>query len=457
MNNLIIFVGKPGNYKTYLASRLASKIGYQYIPSASFERYSKTTFEDLMGFREHRFEKIMNWLRNNEKLQINIILEGSIYLDEHKRREILELNWNSRTIIFCSNDDEDLRMERIRMKAADSNDYESQSAKDIIEKIIINKDNINKIEFSNIQNVFNFKNELFTLDCEIQICIDDFNLKLIYSSNTFDNSKIIKNLRDILQNVKKSPVSPYYIYRVSEHFNNLSAKYDTSTEWRMSKEILNSLLPKINPYNKRVLDIATGTGICGAHFVKNGYNVFGIDISESMLKIASKKISKVILSDVHSLPFIKSYFDVAVMRQCLHYLHTTIALSEAHRVLKKNGILIIAGAYWPNPETIEYWEEFKSITQPLRNKIITEPFLMKQLQISHFNIEKVFYSEIEIRNVHLSSIENTWKKPKEGWKDYLYNFTEKMKIISPEMYAEFDGKIFSYKQYWITIHAKKSI
>ncbi len=40
----------------------------------------------------------------------------------------------------------------------------------------------------------------------------------------------------------------------------------------------------------KILDVATGTGKQAFAFAKRGYDVIGIDLSEAMLKVATKKI-----------------------------------------------------------------------------------------------------------------------------------------------------------------------
>ena len=68
----------------------------------------------------------------------------------------------------------------------------------------------------------------------------------------------------------------------------------------------------------RILDVGCGTGRHSVELTKRGYNVTGIDLSESQLKRAREKASEnnlkinFLLHDARDLPF-KDEFDVAIM------------------------------------------------------------------------------------------------------------------------------------------------
>lgn len=60
-------------------------------------------------------------------------------------------------------------------------------------------------------------------------------------------------------------------------------------------------------------------------------------------KLYRSKVSPDVLADAHSLPFRDGGFDIALMLQVLEYLEKPQqALTEAYRVLKKGGVLILS-------------------------------------------------------------------------------------------------------------------
>lgn len=97
-----------------------------------------------------------------------------------------------------------------------------------------------------------------------------------------------------------------------------------------------------------VLDVATGTGKQAYAFAKKGFDVIGIDISESMLRIANKKNkypnAKFQLADATDLPFADGRFDVVCISFALHDMPSTIqekVLMEMARVTRAGGRIVI--------------------------------------------------------------------------------------------------------------------
>jgi 2-polyprenyl-3-methyl-5-hydroxy-6-metoxy-1,4-benzoquinol methylase len=101
----------------------------------------------------------------------------------------------------------------------------------------------------------------------------------------------------------------------------------------------------------KILDIACGTGRHSIELVKRGYNVTGIDLSESQLKRAKEKAQEQNLSidfqklDARNLPF-SGEFDLAIMicEGAFPLMETDEMnfqiLKSASNSLKSNGMLI---------------------------------------------------------------------------------------------------------------------
>lgn len=99
---------------------------------------------------------------------------------------------------------------------------------------------------------------------------------------------------------------------------------------------------------KRVLDVGAGTGFLSEIALKLGCEVYALDISESMLKIAEEKFKKFkgftsMVGDAENLPFKNEYFDLVMSRFVLWTLpNPSKMLSECLRVLKPNGYFLLA-------------------------------------------------------------------------------------------------------------------
>lgn len=98
------------------------------------------------------------------------------------------------------------------------------------------------------------------------------------------------------------------------------------------------------------LDIGTGTGVVPRFMRSFGGDFFGIDISENQVKKA-KELSDGFGIDyrvgtAEDIPFENGFFDSACAVQCWRYFDKQKASSEIRRVLKNNGVFIIAYMQW---------------------------------------------------------------------------------------------------------------
>jgi len=96
---------------------------------------------------------------------------------------------------------------------------------------------------------------------------------------------------------------------------------------------------------KQVLEIGCGAGIGLGYLAKRAKKVIGTDYSEDNLRYAQQHYKgkiELLLQDAHNLVFKDNSFDVIVAMEVIFYLrHVGKFLDECHRVLKKEGTLII--------------------------------------------------------------------------------------------------------------------
>ena len=97
---------------------------------------------------------------------------------------------------------------------------------------------------------------------------------------------------------------------------------------------------------KTVLEIGCGPGIGLGYLIKKGARtVIGGDYSETNIRLAQKHYKggvHLTVLDAQSLPFQDKCFNEVVVFEVMYYLnHPERFLSECHRVLKDNGILVI--------------------------------------------------------------------------------------------------------------------
>lgn len=105
-----------------------------------------------------------------------------------------------------------------------------------------------------------------------------------------------------------------------------------------------------NPY---VLEIGVGTGNLAGKFVKDDYNIVGIDQSRDMLRLAKGKYPKlkVRIGEFLKIPYEDKCFDIIVSTYAFHHLNEeekSIAIGEMLRVLKDSGKIIIGDLMFEN-------------------------------------------------------------------------------------------------------------
>jgi len=99
---------------------------------------------------------------------------------------------------------------------------------------------------------------------------------------------------------------------------------------------------------KNVLDLGCGAGRHCIYLAKNGFDVVGVDVSQSALKMAKAWVRKERLTNVAfmrgtmtNIPLRNNHFDAVVSISVIHHgikkdIEKTI--DEIHRILKKNSI-----------------------------------------------------------------------------------------------------------------------
>lgn len=111
-----------------------------------------------------------------------------------------------------------------------------------------------------------------------------------------------------------------------------------------------------------ILEVACGTGEQAVLFVKNNAIVTGLDISDSMLKVARqksefyKKTLKFVSGDATKMQFANNQFDISTITLAIHEMEPLVrikVIKEMIRVTKKNGNIILVD--YTIPESKSFW------------------------------------------------------------------------------------------------------
>ena len=183
-------------------------------------------------------------------------------------------------------------------------------------------------------------------------------------------------------------MSPGYDILDKTFFRNNGRK-----DGRNPREVLAELIPN---EKSMVLDMCCGTGSNGINVAINNphVTVMGLDRSKSMLLKARQKVNslglnnvKLICRDATDTGLKSEIFDYIIIGLALHECNPDLwngILSEAHRLLKKDGHLIILD-----------WERQKGISNKIKfaPMYITETICTPKYFREYFNSDKeVFFS-----------------------------------------------------------------
>jgi SAM-dependent methyltransferase len=136
---------------------------------------------------------------------------------------------------------------------------------------------------------------------------------------------------------------------------------------------------------ERVLDIGSGPGFLATEMaaeVGPEGRVHGIDPSESMLASARRRDASVEygIGDALTLPFPDEHFDVAVCTQVYEYVEdVAAALSEARRVLRTGGRLLVLDTDWDSIVWHSRDRERMERVLTAWNEHLADPYLPRRL------------------------------------------------------------------------------
>lgn len=115
-------------------------------------------------------------------------------------------------------------------------------------------------------------------------------------------------------------------------------------------EMMSEILPPPNGQKLRVLDIGCGNGSLTDIIAKNGYEVVGLEESESGVKFAQQSFPDIqfIQGSIYSIPYpeLGEKFDIVIACEVIeHLFYPKELVRNAKKCLKPNGVLIITTPY----------------------------------------------------------------------------------------------------------------
>lgn len=152
----------------------------------------------------------------------------------------------------------------------------------------------------------------------------------------------------------------------------------------------------------RVLELGFGPGHLHLDLHKNGYHVFGLDESSQMIAQTTRRLtrqdykSNLCRGVAQSLPYRTDTFDCLVATFPSEYIRDPQTLSEALRVLRKGGLMVVLLSVWISNKTILHKAAqtlFRITSQgaPIKNAFIDharQPFIDSGFEVETQVVEK---------------------------------------------------------------------
>jgi ArsR family transcriptional regulator len=136
--------------------------------------------------------------------------------------------------------------------------------------------------------------------------------------------------------------------KAREYFDELAGKFGRSyvpgRSWQALAHTLIRLLPPLT-----VADLGAGEGTLSQLLAENAHKVIAVDNSPRMVAFGSKLARKhgfknleYRLGDIQDPPIARGSIDLAILSQALHHaVRPERAIASAHRMLRKNGRIVI--------------------------------------------------------------------------------------------------------------------
>lgn len=146
----------------------------------------------------------------------------------------------------------------------------------------------------------------------------------------------------------------------------------------------------IEPLDGRFLVVGCGSGDDMTIF-QNKKEVVGIDISKVAIDVQKKRFPKMkfLVADAQNLPFDNESFDCVVCSEVIEHLPDDRKfIDEAHRVLRKRGILII---------TTPNWYSWYGLARKIGEFILKRPLTAADQPIDHWYTPKELKRKLKDR------------------------------------------------------------
>jgi len=130
------------------------------------------------------------------------------------------------------------------------------------------------------------------------------------------------------------------------YFDDIAQDYEDVRGTEIWPSLLHTIR-SVDSNTRRVLDVATGTGLFGVRLAEEGFHVLGLDQNPNMLAQAMRKAKQQacslrgVLGLAEQLPLAESSISVMFSTNAIHHFDLQPHFTEVKRVLKPGGCYVV--------------------------------------------------------------------------------------------------------------------
>ena len=178
-------------------------------------------------------------------------------------------------------------------------------------------------------------------------------------------------------------------------YDSIANKYDKSRDGKYTAKFRRIILDMCDVKNgDKVLDVGCGNGsLLNEINRKTRIKGFGVDISPNMVEICRQRYTNFNfkIASGEEMQFDNSSFDMIITCCALHHMYNPINfINEAHRILKKGGVLIVGEPLFPPGIRHFFDAAIAPLLQAGDNKLFSHKQLIMLFTENGFTISRIY-------------------------------------------------------------------